>query len=148
MRTFAKLAASLLLGLVAVDADAHIEFIEARFVSLTQDVDHWVLKLEIHEWLNGGPKEQPPRPATLHFKRDPRCIRSNNIYLGSQDEYDRALAALREQVATGGRHRFGFNVTPLTKGGDEYIAVNLRLADSPDDDKPPLVWSVASETGY
>ena len=148
MRTFAKLAASLLVGLFAVEANAHIEFIEAKFISLERNEDHWVLKLEILEWLNGGPKEQPPRQATLHFKRDPGCIHSKNIYLGSPEEFDKALAVLSDQVAAGGSHRFGFNVTPLTEGGNEFIAVNLRLADAPNDDKPPLVWSVASEAGY
>ena len=147
MRRFAKLSAALFAGLFAAGANAHIEFIEAKFVSLEPAADHWILKLEIHEWLNGGPKEPTPRPATLHFKRDPRCIRTNNIYLGTPEEYERALAVLREQLAAGGTHTFGFNVTPLHEGRDEYIAVNLRVGKA-FDGKPPVVWSVQSEAGY
>ncbi len=146
MRMFEKLAVTLLLGVFATSANAHIEFIDARFVALDRAADHWVLKLEIHRWNNGGPVESPPRPATVYVRRDPRCIRAKQIYLGTQEEFDRALVVLRAQLAAGGKHVFGFNVTPLTDERDEFIAVNLRVGNF--HGAEPIVWAVASEAGF
>ena len=143
MRAFAKVAALLFTGLLAVDANAHIEFVQARFLSLERLGDRWNLQLEIHKWENGGPVENPPRRVTVQFSRVPACIYHKNIYLGTPQEYAQAVELLRAQAADGKLHRFGLNATRVDEKGDRYISPNLRLGQMFDE---PVVWAVARES--
>jgi hypothetical protein len=146
MRTFAKLAAALLLGLTAAAANAHIEFVQARMLSLEQRDDRWILQIEIHHWDNGGRGAQvPPRRATVQISRVPRCIFTKRLYLGTPEEYAQALEVLRAQVASGGLHRFGLNADQLSPKGDAYLAVNLRVGGFGKPD--PTVWTIGTEGG-
>ncbi|MDF3021220.1 MAG: hypothetical protein K0Q92_2523 [Steroidobacteraceae bacterium] len=82
MRTFAKVAVTLLLGAFAATANAHIEFVQARLFSLEGSDDRWVLEMEIHEWGSGRKLARPMR-ATVQFKREPQCIVNKELYLGT-----------------------------------------------------------------
>jgi hypothetical protein len=144
MRTFAKVAATLLLGAFAATAQAHIEFIQARFLSLEETSSgRWTLEMEIHGWENGGPRVDPPLRITLQFGREPDCIRQKAIYLGTPEEFSEALQVLKAQAADGKLHRFGLNASRVDEGGVRYLSPNLRLGKKYGDE--PVVWAVARE---
>jgi hypothetical protein len=146
MRKSVKLAAALLLGAFGAAANAHIEFIQAKMLSLDRLDDRWVLEMEIHLWENGGRRvEAPPRRVSMQLQRVPRCIFTKRLYLGSEEEFEQALAVLRAQVASGGVHRFGLNADQVSPKGDAYLAVNLRVFKPGQADQ--LVWAIGSEGG-
>jgi hypothetical protein len=143
MRTFAKLAVALLLGLAATAASAHINFVKARMLSLDQRQDRWVLELEIHG-MDTGSREPviPPKRVTLQIMRAPTCIYHKQIYLGTPEEFERALDILRTQVADGKIHVFGLNASRVDEEGGKYISPNLRVGEMLE---YPVVWAVARE---
>jgi hypothetical protein len=143
MRTFAKLMAALLLGLVSAAANAHINFVKARMLSLEQWQDRWVLELEIHGMETGGRQAvNPPQRVTIQIMRAPTCIYHKQIYLGTPEEFTRALAIIRAQVADGKLHVFGLNASRVDEKGARYISPNLRVGEMLED---PVVWAVARE---
>jgi hypothetical protein len=143
MRTLPQLVAALLLGTFAATtfADAHprLYFANARLLALKQAEDHWVLNLEIHEWQKGPRIEDPARIVTIHFKREPACIRDGRYLYGTHQEFSEALDVLHGQVADGRIHRFGFLATNLDQTTDEYVAVNLKLGREVGTNKPTVL---------
>jgi hypothetical protein len=144
MRTFAKLAAALFLGLMAAAANAHIDFVEARLLSLERKDDRWVLKMEIHSPMYGQ-RQEGPRRATVQIDRVPRCIYTKHLYLGTPEEYEQALGVIRAQIADGGIHRFGLNARQMSPKGDAFLAVNLRVGGF--GTAGQTVWAIQPEVG-
>ena len=144
MRTFAKVAVTLLLGAFAATANAHIEFVQARLFSLEGSDDRWVLEMEIHEWGSGRKLARPMR-ATVQFKREPQCIVNKELYLGTAPEFERGLRVIREQIAAGGLHKFGLNAMPVDSKGSRFLGVNLRVGDVTGGG--PLAWIIKPEAG-
>jgi hypothetical protein len=143
MRTFAKLAVALFLGLMGAAANAHIYFVKARMLSLDQRHDRWVLKLEIHGMDTGSRTPVIPlKRVTIQIMRAPTCIYQKQIYLGTPEEFERALEILRTQVADGKVHVFGLNASRVDDLGEKYISPNLRVGEMLED---PVVWAVARE---
>jgi hypothetical protein len=145
MRRFAKLSATLLLGTIAASANAHINVVQARLLSLRQEADRWLLELEIHAARKGGSPDRHPTNAVVHIQRAPDCIVSKQIYLGTSEEFEQALDLLRAQVTEGGIQPFGLNATPVTPKRDVFLAVNLRVFKPGTAEQ--MVWTVHPETG-
>jgi hypothetical protein len=145
MRRFAKVAATLLLGALAANANAHIEFIKARFLTLTESAaGRWTLELEIHQWMNGRRDVKPPRRVTLQFGREPGCILEKDLYLGTEAEFAEAVQLIAAQMAAGGLHTFGLNASRVDESGIRYLSPNLRVGKVMKHEGP-LVWAVARQ---